>query len=431
MLVIGTIGNVLSLVILTRKPMRKLSTYTYLAVLSMTDTLVLYIGLLRIWVSEITGKDVREHASWMCKTTNVLGYTVSDYSVWLIIAMTVERWIAVCLPLKAPSMCNRKRAFIAILGIFFLLLSVNFHFFWTTDLRNIEYEGEIFTQCDSSESYEKLVTEIWPWVDAFIYSFFPFVIILTLNGLIIHRVLLSKRQRSGLDASRSAYSKPDDSGAGGINRPQRNSHSEHSTKLTVMLLTISFTFLLTTLPMNMLLIVKAFITQKEVSTEVITRFMLARTVTELLMYSNHSMNFFLYCATGEKFRQQLLLLLCPGRQSSPNVRWHSDYTQGHTEKSMLTPPNVRVNGTNIRGNLSPLIYRDQSPTRNSPGYQETSLMVPEPICLTQPCDIKHSELPGAVLCRVNYSENRSDVAQSNGITTCKVDCERARLDGEV
>ncbi|ELT88866.1 hypothetical protein CAPTEDRAFT_190678 [Capitella teleta] len=97
MLIIGTIGNVLNFIILTRKSMRRLSTYTYLAVLSMTDILVLYIGLLRLWVGALTGKDVRDHAVWICKTINVLGYTVSDYSVWLIIAMTVERWIALLL----------------------------------------------------------------------------------------------------------------------------------------------------------------------------------------------------------------------------------------------------------------------------------------------------------------------------------------------
>ncbi|RUS72857.1 hypothetical protein EGW08_019380 [Elysia chlorotica] len=41
----------------------------------------------------------------------------------------------------------------------------------------------------------------------------------------------------------------------------------------------------------------------------LAQFTLARTVTELLMYANHSINFFLYCATGQKFRQQVLTVL--------------------------------------------------------------------------------------------------------------------------
>ncbi|BFZ19902.1 hypothetical protein BsWGS_22941 [Bradybaena similaris] len=41
----------------------------------------------------------------------------------------------------------------------------------------------------------------------------------------------------------------------------------------------------------------------------LAQFRLIHTITELLMYTNHSINFFLYCATGNKFRQQVLDLL--------------------------------------------------------------------------------------------------------------------------
>jgi len=36
-----------------------------------------------------------------------------------------------------------------------------------------------------------------------------------------------------------------------------------------------------------------------------SRFELARTIAELLMYANHAINFYLYCATGQKFRRRL------------------------------------------------------------------------------------------------------------------------------
>lgn len=47
------------------------------------------------------------------------------------------------------------------------------------------------------------------------------------------------------------------------------------------------------------------------------RLILARTVSELLMYTNHSINFFLYCAAGEKFRRELAAL---GRRVSHRFR---------------------------------------------------------------------------------------------------------------
>ena len=91
LLLVGTVGNILSFVILMTKTMRTFSTYLYLAVLSLTDILVLYAGLLRGWVGELSAYDVRDQSDWSCKLINVLGYTVSDYSVWLIIAVTAER----------------------------------------------------------------------------------------------------------------------------------------------------------------------------------------------------------------------------------------------------------------------------------------------------------------------------------------------------
>ena len=293
----GTFGNTLIFLILMRRCMRRISSYNYLAVLSITDTFVLYVGLLRIWIGELTGFDAQNQANWMCKLISVVGYTVSDYSVWLIIAVTVERYIAVVWPFKANSMCNRRRAFMVIIGILCILLLINAHFFWTTAINKYPVYNETILRCDGAPGYERLVTDIWSWVDAFIYSFVPFVVILLLNALIIHRVLLAGQARSVMSGNQS----------GGGKR-----HAlDGGKKLTIMLLTISFSFLLTTLPMNITLIVTAFLyPQAKNDLHLASKLKLLRTVTELLMYTNHSMNFFLYCATGKKFRQQLCLLLC-------------------------------------------------------------------------------------------------------------------------
>ena len=117
--------------------MRRVSTYAYFTVLSVADTFVLLVGLLRIWLDQLTGSDIFDHSSWTCKFKHVIGYTASDYSVWLIIAVTVERYIAVCRPLHAPSICNRRRAFTAILLLLSFLVLLNCHFFWTTDIEII------------------------------------------------------------------------------------------------------------------------------------------------------------------------------------------------------------------------------------------------------------------------------------------------------
>lgn len=52
--VVGLFGNIMSMLVLSGRPMRRVSTYCYLAVLSAVDSLVLGVGLLPKWLDEVT-----------------------------------------------------------------------------------------------------------------------------------------------------------------------------------------------------------------------------------------------------------------------------------------------------------------------------------------------------------------------------------------
>lgn len=315
--VVGLIGNMLSAVILTRPPMRSISTYRYLAVLSFTDSLVLSVGLLRMWLGQLLiGNDVLDQWTWTCKLVNVVGYTVSNFSVWLIVAVTTERFIAVCYPLMAPSVCSRRRSTRIILVVLAVQLMIHVHFAWTVGVHetdrvtNFQSETEVKTQCVASKGFETLIDEVWPWVDAAIYSFVPFVVIMALNSMIMRQVITSKRNRGQL-CQQTSRNLTLQTSQGSM----MASKTTESTRLTIMLLTISFAFLLTTFPMNTTLIATSYVVRTmSMPNGLVTdiplaaKLILVRTVCELLMYLNHSINFFLYCATGQKFRRQLCAL---------------------------------------------------------------------------------------------------------------------------
>lgn len=325
-LILGTVGNLLSFIILMRRSMRRYSTYLYLATLSITDTLVLYIGLLRLWVGELTGYDPEDQSDGMCKAINLVGYTISTYSVWLIVAVTVERFVAVCYPLRAPSLCNRRRACHVMLGLLVTLFCINLHFIWTAQI-TIEQEKQY---CDGGSNYVTLVTVVWPWVDACLYSILPSSVILILNIIIIRNVITAKKSRAEMQS------------AGGRKPDPRRGH-ETSYKLTFMLLTISFSFLITTFPMNISLISTPFYSTYSNRDPIIARFNLVRAITTLLMFINHSINFFLYCATGQKFRQQLILMMCHRCQKPGTVRY--DLTKLYNGSSGTTM-RFRSSGSN-------------------------------------------------------------------------------------
>ncbi|XP_033753651.1 growth hormone secretagogue receptor type 1-like [Pecten maximus] len=305
MVLIGTIGNILSFTVF-RTNSGKVSTYTYLSALAIMDLLVLYIGLLRLWIAQLSDFDIKDQANWTCKLVAFLGYVCSDSSVWLIVAVTVERYIAVCFPLKASNLCRIRKAryivFVPILALCF----VNFHFLWTVQLRHDKNDtiNPVYI-CDAGPNFSELVNGVWVWVDAGIYSFVPFAILSILNGRIIQKVCIAKNERKHLVTT-------DRNGCNNI-RSKHSGTGEVSRKLTMMLLMVSFTFLLTTLPMNIILIMTK--SWNEQNQQQKADFYLAKTVSELLMYLNHTINFFLYCISGRKFRRQILSLLCRSVQN--------------------------------------------------------------------------------------------------------------------
>ncbi|XP_041376735.1 FMRFamide receptor-like [Gigantopelta aegis] len=308
LIIIGTFGNMFAFLVLRRRSMIKVSTYFYLACLAVADLFVLYVGLLRMWIGELTGMDLQNQAMWLCKLTVILGYIASDTAVWIIMAVTVERFIVVCYPFKANQMCNVLRAKKVILGLVLLMFAINLHFLWTVESVEEMIDGRNVVYCRAVEPYSALVNEAWPWVDACIYSFLPFVFIIMLNIMIINQVVKAHNSRERMQ---------------GVSERQKldgRRQSTEGTKLTIMLLTVSFSFLITTLPMNVSLIVTTFWNQMLHDPHKVAKFTLVKSITELLMYVNHSMNFFLYCATGKKFRQQIMRLLC---QRESRTTWLS------------------------------------------------------------------------------------------------------------
>ena len=298
LLVVGTFGNVFSFCVLIEN-LKKASTYTYFSALAIADLLVLYVGLLRIWVGQLS-VDIEDESDFLCKLMIFLGYFTSHVSVWLIVAVTMERAIVVSFPLHVPRICNIRYARSLIVCLFVVFVGINVHFFWTVKLSYIQFNETTLAKCHAAPNHIELNEVYWPWIDAILYSFLPFTLILILNAMIIKNVIMARRNRNALQQQYVLTTR---------NRsiPARRSQCEKSRKITIMLLAVSFTFIFTTLPMNSLLIYKSvFIVDDD--DEKFARMKLLYTIAELLMYSNHSVNFFLYCATGRKFRDQFVAL---------------------------------------------------------------------------------------------------------------------------
>ena len=116
-LILGTIGNILSAYIMSQKPLRRSVTALYLSVLAVVDTLVLYTGLLRYWIKAISGVDIRNQSQLTCRLHAFLVYWFTDLAVWIIVIVTLERFINVQYPHKARIYCNKMTAVISMVAV--------------------------------------------------------------------------------------------------------------------------------------------------------------------------------------------------------------------------------------------------------------------------------------------------------------------------
>ena len=93
------------------------------------------------------------------------------------------------------------------------------------------------TDCRGVEGYETLVADLWPWVDAALYAFIPFFVIVVLNSLIIRHLFAAGRLRDQLSASQPSTSRSRESAARGID----DGTGTTNTRLVVTLMAVSFT----------------------------------------------------------------------------------------------------------------------------------------------------------------------------------------------
>lgn len=287
-LLFGTFGNIFSFVFMRQESNKQKSTYTYLAALAIMDSVVLYVGLLRTWIGEMVGYDIRDQTTAMCVIVNFLGSASSCLSAWLIVAVTVERYIVVVYPLKAKKKCSVKAAKMVIGALLGIAVFVNIHLVWSVGLNERSLNGIVYHTCDGIRQFRYFLMNIWPWLDTIMYCLGPFLVLLVLNILISRRVFLSKNKRK-----RELCAQPS------ANRSRANSPYH----LTAMLLVVSHAHLFTTLPMTISITISNVAAKNQNDYNTMTKLMLFNAIAQMLMYVNHSINFYLYCASGERFRR--------------------------------------------------------------------------------------------------------------------------------
>ncbi|XP_029160326.1 FMRFamide receptor isoform X2 [Nylanderia fulva] len=373
----GIFGNAISMIILSRPQMK--SSINYLLIgLARCDTVLIiiavliyglpaistYTGLLFDYKFIIYPKIIRYLYPLACIAQFV--------TVYLTLTVTLERYIAVCHPLKARSFCTYGRAQVALVLIVIFAFIYNLPKFWeisTYTERHWKYNITVYcvspTELRSNDYY---VTLYIHWMYFFVYYMFPFIALVIFNMAIYQRVRKANRDFQ-----------------------QLSRHQRREIGLATMLLCVVVVFLIC----NILpLVSNAYETFIEDPSHWMVQF------GNLLVTINSSINFIIYVIFGRKFKRIFLKLFCssrlfvPGRDSpefqtydesiitnTTNIELRNSVRHGHLNRANTISWNNNVSNGSTRQSLksgrpaspgSCVYYPARTPARSPSQMSRTS-----------------------------------------------------------
>lgn len=233
----------------------------------------------------------RPRYQWECKLIAYLFNSFSSYGIILVIIMTIDRMIVVRFPLKAATICTSRRAKVA--SIVTLLV--------TSVLRspNVYFSNLLDGRSCVDTSSKNPINLFYSRTIFVLFSVVPFMTILTLNVIIIYTL----KQRS-VNFNRENWEKEEEASS----KPEQRIRSAKDTQLVIMLLTVTFALLILTAPKNLHYVIFLLVDYKQ-DAQIYAVFNLLYQVTVLMYYTNSAVNFYLYCLSGSKFRQEAWQLL--------------------------------------------------------------------------------------------------------------------------
>ena len=298
---LGLVGNTLSFLVMIRPNNRKVSTCIYMAVISINDNVMLSSALYDWFV---VGVYIREWYLLECKINAYSPNFSLQCSTYLVVAMTIDKYIAIKWPHRAATYSTPRRAKITILTIITSAAMYNVPHFFTTAV----VEGNCY-----GYSVKGIFTKVYSWLTIAINATIPFTFLIHMNYVIIKTVRSSRKMFR------------ENVGTTGVDSRQKTMKSAEN-QLTTMLLLVTTLFLILLLPTYIRFIYAAFVTSNTPSKYASSIFF--SEISFKLYVTNSGINFFLYCISGQKFRNDLKEIVCCIRRT--NFSSNESRTDGNT-----------------------------------------------------------------------------------------------------
>ncbi|CAH2059649.1 unnamed protein product, partial [Iphiclides podalirius] len=315
---LGVIGNVMvPIVILKTKDMRN-STNIFLVNLSIADLMVLLVCTPTVLVEVNSKPETWVLGKELCLAVPFVELTVAHASVLTILAISFERYYAICEPLRAGYVCTKARAIlICALAWFFAAL-------FTSPILAIA-EHHAVTRHDGTVTAQCLTQAVTFWQIAF---FIMVIILLYLLPLLILIVLYSIIAKNLITAASKVV----------MNKTVDPYNTRARKQVILMLGTVVLCFFLCLMPYRVLAL-WIIVTPSELSDNISPeKWYNILYFSRIMLYINSAINPILYNLMSSKFRIGFCkICICNGAsERAQNRRVQRTVTNGSTTSSSLS-----------------------------------------------------------------------------------------------
>ncbi|XP_025076291.1 thyrotropin-releasing hormone receptor-like isoform X3 [Pomacea canaliculata] len=299
---VGFVGNVLVVIVIARTRSMHTTTNCYLLSLAVADCLVLLAATLPAVPETFFQVDEWPFGRALCSILIYAQYAGIDASSLSIAAFTVERYIAICHPIRAQTICTVSRAKRIILALWLFTVVYCGPWLWLTDLRVVtQAGGGAIMRCEFRLARASYLTLYM--IDLILFYFLPFVISAVLYCLIGRILLITSLQHARDRHKRAAPERhrPFDKGRQQEKVAKRRSDSR--VQVIRMLIVVVVVFATLWMPYRVMVVYNSFAEHKYLN---LWFLMFSRT----LIYINCAINPILYNVMSVKFRRAFKNHLC-------------------------------------------------------------------------------------------------------------------------
>ena len=233
---IGYLGNTLSFLVMIKPHNRKMSTCIYMASISLNDNAMMSLALYNYVVKYTL--NILWHPL-ECILVAYFALFVLQNATYQVVAMTIDKFIAINWPHKAATYSSSERAKKTVLGVVIGLVIFNAPHL----LMSQEKGGG--AQCLGYARGGTLTT-IYSWLNFVLNAVIPFFLLIFMNYVIVKKVRQSRRmfgEKDDLENNQGVAAPSNDA-----NQRRQKTLKSTENQLTIMLLLVTTLFLILMVP---------------------------------------------------------------------------------------------------------------------------------------------------------------------------------------